>query len=113
MNHALKALFLTLALALCASPAGAQQRKFPENARLGTLQIHVFPQATLDGKVTTLAPGTRIHDKADMLVLPSTVQGPVTVLYRIDTLGQVAEAWILTPEELRRAQEAAARAGSR
>ena len=115
MNHAVKTLFVTLALAFAVgvSPASAQQRKFPDHVRLGTLEILVFPKATLDGRYVTLAPGTRIHDRADMLALPSTVQGPVAVLYRLDTLGQVAEAWILTPEELRRAKEAAARGAGR
>jgi hypothetical protein len=70
---------------------------------VGTLEILVFPQARLDGREVLLAPGTRIFGTGSALAIPSTVKGPVPVRYRLDTLGQVNEAWILTPEELRQA----------
>ncbi len=111
MNQAIKTLLFVLGIALSASPASAEPRKFPEHTRLGTLEIVVFPRAVLDGRDVTLAPGTRIHDRSDMLALPATVKGPVTVRYRIDTLGQVIEAWILTPEEIQKAKADAARGG--
>jgi hypothetical protein len=111
MNQAIKTFLFALAFALSALPASAEPRKFPPNTRLGTLEIVVFPKARLDGKDVTLAPGTRIHDRSDLLALPATVKGPVTVLYRTDSLGQVIEAWILTPEELAKARADAAGAG--
>ena len=111
MNHAIRTLLFAVGLGLCASLASAEPRTFPERTRLGTLEIIVFPKAKLDGKEVVLAPGTRIHSQSDLLAVPSTVRGPVQVLYRLDTLGQVIEAWILTPEELRLAKEAAARSG--
>ncbi len=111
MNQAIKTLLFALGFALCASSASGEPRKFPERTRLGTLEIVVFPQARLDGKDVTLAPGTRIHDRSGLLALPATVKGPVEVRYRLDTLGQVIEAWILTPEELRQAKAAAAGGG--
>jgi hypothetical protein len=109
MNQAIKALLFVIGIALSAAASSAQPRAFPQNTRLGTLEIVVFPRAKLDGKDVTLAPGTRIHDRSNLLALPGTVKGPVDVRYRLDTLGQVIEAWILTPEELRQAREAAAR----
>jgi hypothetical protein len=100
--------WLALAVALIALPAVAlaQARSFKDKdlPLLGTLEVLVFPQARLDGREVLLAPGTRIFNTDSAVAIPSTVKGPVPVRYRLDTLGQVNEAWILTTEELRQAQ---------
>jgi hypothetical protein len=113
MKNPVRALTLTLALALAATAALAQSppRTLPDRARLGTLEIVVFPKALLDGKEITMAPGTRIMGTSGMLATPGSLRGPLPVLYRTDMLGQVNEAWILTPEELRKAQQSAGRQG--
>ena len=113
MKNPIHALALALALALAAASALAQSapRALPERARLGTLEIVVFPRALLDGKEITMAPGTRIMGTSGMLAAPGSLRGPLPVLYRIDMLGQVNEAWVLTPEELRRVQQSAGRQG--
>lgn len=112
MKSAVKA--LTLALILATQPALAQtQRTFPERTRLGTLEITVFPKALLEGREITMAPGARIKDATNTIVTPASLRGPHPVRYRLDLLGQLSEAWILTPDEVRAAREAAAREGSR
>lgn len=108
MKNAAKA--LTLALALASLPALAQTlRSFPERTLPGTLEIRVFPKALLDGREITMAPGARIMDTTNTIVTPASVRGPQPVRYRLDLLGQVAEAWILTPGEARAAREGAKR----
>jgi len=117
MKNPIRALALTFALAASASCAFAQSqagysRTLPDKAKLGTLEIVVFPQARLDGKNVTMAPGARITDTANMLATPGSLRGRLPVLYRVDLLGQVKEAWILTPEEVRKVKAAAAGQGS-
>ena len=111
MKNPVRALALTLVLSLAGASALAQSppRTLPDRARLGTLEIVVFPKALLDGKEITMAPGTRIMGTSNMLAAPGSLRGPLPVLYRVDMLGQVNEAWILTPEELRQAKKSAAR----
>lgn len=112
MKNAAQALILALVLATL--PAFAQtQRTFPERTRLGTLEIRIFPRALLEGREITMAPGARIMDATNTIVTPASLRGPQPVRYRLDLLGQVSEAWILTPDEVRAAREAAAREGSR
>ncbi len=107
MNRIVHTLAVAIGLALASLSVGAQQpRAFPEKTRLGTLEIVVFPQAKLDEKPVMLAPGARIFSDSNMLSTPASVRGPVQVLYRLDPMGQIIEAWILSAEELRRAQEA-------
>lgn len=101
------ALLAASSLWLAAAGAWAQARTFTEPTRLGTLEITVFPQARLDGREVRLAPGVRIRNPANLIVVPSTVQGTVAVRYRTDTMGQVLDAWILTDEELQIAREEA------
>ena len=97
-----------------APPAAAQPRTFADPpTRLGTLEIRVFPQARLDDKDVLLAPGVRIRNESNLLAVPSTIVGTVPVRYRLDLLGQVLDAWILTPEELKIAQEEARQQAAR
>ena len=93
---------LTLAAAfLLASPAAAQvQRSFPQNALRGTIVFGVAPDVALNGLPARLAPGSRIRDALNMLVVPSAVHGgKFLVHYTVDTYGLIKDVWILTLEE--------------
>ncbi len=99
-------------LALGAAPflgaaAWAQPRTFTEPTRLGVLEIKVFPQAQIDGNEVLLAPGARIRNESNLLALPSSIRGAVPVRYRLDPMGQLIDAWILTAEERKIAEEEA------
>lgn len=93
------AALLVSATFLYAGGACAQPRTFSEPTRLGTLEVTVFPQARLDDKEVRLAPGVRIRNESNLVVIPSTIPGKVAVRYRTDPTGQVIDAWILTEEE--------------
>jgi hypothetical protein len=91
-----------LAAAICiAAPAVAQvQRAFPQNALRGALVIGVAPDIQLNGDPARLAPGARIRDGNNMLVVPSALTGGrYLVHYTVDTSGLVKDVWILRPEE--------------
>jgi hypothetical protein len=112
MNRVLLALILA---ASSASPAvmlaqtsinqqlqGQNLRKFPDNAMRGTLQVGAPPQVLLNGKPAELAPGSRIFNEQNMLLLSASIGGnKYLVNYTLDLYGQVKDVWILTPEEAR------------
>ena len=89
---------------LLASTAAAQaQRNFPQNALRGAIVFGTAPEIALNGQPARLAPGSRVRDGNNMLVLPSTVHGgKFLVHYTVDTLGLVKDVWILTPDEAAR-----------
>jgi hypothetical protein len=90
-----------LATACIAVAAQAQtQRAFPQNALRGSLVIGIAPDAVLNGDRVRLAPGARIRNAANLVVVPSEViGGPYLVNYTVDTTGLVKEVWILRPDE--------------
>jgi hypothetical protein len=76
-------------------------RRIPGQAVLGTLNIGVFPQASVNGRTVTLAPGFRLLDRDSRIVVPSTVSGRnQQVAYVTGPVGEVLTAWLLTDGEL-------------
>ena len=90
-----------LAAVCIVAPATAQvQRAFPQNALRGALVVGVAPDILLNGDRARLAPGARIRDDNNMLVVPSALTGGrYLVHYTVDTSGLVKDVWILRPEE--------------
>jgi hypothetical protein len=92
---------LLVAACIAVAPAVAQvQRAFPQSALRGAIVIGVAPEIALNGDAARLAPGARIRDAANMLVVPSALTGGrFLVNYTLDTSGLVKDVWILRPEE--------------
>lgn len=116
--RALRLLGLALALSgttlisaqVCAQSAPAtglgEVRKFPDKSKLGELVIGVFPEATLNGQATRFSASGRLINLSNMIVLPSSVyQQTLIVRYELDTMGNINRAWLLSPAELKIAQE--------
>ncbi len=93
-----------LAMMLATAPALAQQvaRFFPATALRGIVTIGVFPEITLNGQATRLAPGARIRNGDNMLVTPASMVGQRwTVHYTIEpTSGLVLDVWVLRGDEM-------------
>lgn len=87
------------------------QRLLPQNAKRGELvgQQYVFPLVQINNKVMKLAPGGLIFDQNNRTILHGYLPPYADVLYTIDTNGQVARIYILTPRE----QATLDRAGTR
>ncbi len=83
-------------------------RRIPDGVQLGVLKLHVFPGAWLDGQAVTLAPGFRLLDGMNRIVVPASVLGRShSVAYRKGPVGQVLTAWIISTterDEIRRRQ---------
>ena len=75
-------------------------RNFPVGTLRGKMGFGVFPEVELDGRAERLAPGARIRNPQNILVVPASIGGQyLAVNYRRDAAGLVSDVWILTPEE--------------
>jgi len=54
---------------------------------------------SIDGAPAQLAPGAQIRGPTNMIVLPVALPPGSLVKYTLDSLGQVKQVWILTPQE--------------
>ena len=84
------------------APASAQvQRQFPQNALRGAIVVGDFPQITLNGRSAMLAPGSRIRNQDNLIVMAASLTGSrMLVNYTFDIAGGlVRDVWILRPEE--------------
>lgn len=81
--------------------AAAQMRAFPQNTLRGAIVFNADRQLTLNGRATSLTPGSRVRNPQNMIVLPDTLVGAKWLVnYTLDMGGaQVRDVWILTPEE--------------
>lgn len=83
-----------------ANPLDQRSRQFPADARRGILQVAAANVIQMDGKPDRLAPGARIRDAQNRIVLTGALVGQtLRVNYTRETGGQVHEVWILTAEE--------------
>lgn len=91
----------SLLLAVTAAPDAAQaQRLFPANALRGELVVTAPPEATLNRQPVRLAPGARIRDTDNRLVLSGQLVGrKLLVHYTHDLQGNLLDVWLLTPVE--------------
>jgi hypothetical protein len=90
--------FLLFPLLLLAIPALA--RDLPADGLRANLGAIDYPFVQLAGKTVRLAPGARIFDRNNHLVLPNTYSGRAPVLYKLDIRGDVQDIWLLTAEEV-------------
>jgi len=94
------------ALAACLSGATAiahaqfGPRLFPANAQRGTFQVVQPPDVLINDQAERLAPGARIRNINNMLVLSATIVGQrLLVNYVREPGGLIRDVWILTEAE--------------
>jgi hypothetical protein len=92
-----------LGVTLAAPDAFAQQRMIPIplKAKRAAITFNGTPEVLVDGKAARLAPGARITDRNNMLILPGALNGTATAKYTLeDTTGMLMQVWILTEREI-------------
>jgi hypothetical protein len=92
-----------IAAALVAPLVVAAQtaRPFPADTLRGDLQVGVAPDVLLNSQPARLAPGSRILDANNFLVVPGTLVGQrVRVHYTQDRDGLLQDVWVLNNAEL-------------
>ena len=76
-------------------------RQFPKQALRGLMVFGEPPEILLNNTPSRLAPGARIRNENNMLVLSGTLTGTrITVHYTVDNGGQVKDVWLLSAGEL-------------
>ena len=97
----LAAIASALASAVMSTSAFAQlQRNFPATALRGEIVVQQPPQVLLNGRDARLAPGSRIRDENNLLVMSGALaQRRALVHYTLDASGLLFEVWLLTPQE--------------
>ena len=80
---------------------GAQSRAFPQNTLRASIAFGDYPSVLLNGKPTTLTPGSRVRDQQNRIVSAASLTGMKPLVnYTLDMGGQqVRDVWILTPAE--------------
>ncbi len=77
------------------------QRRFPQNALRGKIVFGEPPVITMNGVVTRMGAGYRIHGVNNLIVMSAQLAGSTaTVDYTTDVEGHVIEVWILSPAEI-------------
>jgi hypothetical protein len=90
-----------LAVLALSAAAQAVMRDAPQNVTPGLIAVSATPPViSVDGKPDRFAPGARIHDRNNMLVLTGAVAGQsIYTVYRRDSSGLVHDVWMLNEEE--------------
>ena len=96
------ALAAALAGMLAAGAAQAQFRSIPAEAKRGELRHLNDMIVEIDGKAVRLAPGARIRDPDNLIMLPTAIPAGVLIKYTQDAQGMVNQVWILSPTEAAR-----------
>ncbi len=81
-------------------PWAVAGRTLPRYALLGDLNATNYPYVTIGDRQYHLAPGARIFDQNNRIILPVSMPSRATVLYNLDTNGDLVKMWLLTPDEL-------------
>jgi hypothetical protein len=74
-------------------------RALPQEAKKGVLTPPLAGSARIDGNTLPLAPGLQVRNERNLIVMPGTLQQPVSVRYQTDQVGAVFRVWVLTPQE--------------
>ena len=86
-----------------ATDGQALPRNFPQNALRGKIVFGTPPVITMNGVVTRLAAGYRVHGQNNLLVMTAQLNGSTAAVdYTTDVEGHVYEVWILTANEAAR-----------
>jgi hypothetical protein len=88
-------------LMLCLIGA-VQARDFPASAKTGELKSTDYPFVKIDDKQMRLAPGARVFDLNNRIILPTLLPAGVKILYETESSGLVLTIWLLTAEEAAR-----------
>jgi len=96
-----------LAILLIALPQLAmsqQVRNFPVDSRLGNLTAVSFPVFTINGVQYQMGAGGQIRGTDNLIILPSTANYIGLIRYQLDIMGNLHRIWILTPDEVKAAE---------
>ena len=71
----------------------------PQNAQVGQINGHHYPEVKIGGEIYRLAPGARIYDTFNRIIVPTQLPQSAKVFYQLDPSGLLIQMWLPTPEE--------------
>ncbi|MGH8751326.1 MAG: hypothetical protein ACREUV_06445 [Burkholderiales bacterium] len=75
-------------------------RILPPDGVAGELKDSRYPYVIVSGKQFHLAPGARIFDQNNRIILPGYLPNGADVVYKLDGSGDLINMWLLTPQEI-------------
>jgi hypothetical protein len=100
--------WLLFLAALLVFPSGAwAQRNLPKDAYFATVTAFSYPQVRFDKLELRLAPGGKIYNEHNLIIMPAAMPPRPSVLFRLDSNGDVSSMWILTSAEASRFKKTA------
>ncbi|HKA40009.1 MAG TPA: hypothetical protein VKD25_09575 [Burkholderiales bacterium] len=100
---------LVAALAFAAASQAQLQRFLPNDGHYGELhdqRQQPLPLLQIDKKILRLAPGGRIYDQQNRIIVHGSLPDSAPVLFVRDMNGDIARLWILLPGEIQRLKPA-------
>lgn len=99
-----------LALAAFFATTGHAQifRQLPANGQLGQLtggQQQPYPLVTINDKVARLAPGGRIYDENNRIIVHGSLPPSAAILFVQDLNGDISRIYILRVDEVAQIQQ--------
>ena len=80
--------------------ANAVAREFPPLSKRGTLKLFDRPFVTIGSKTYQLAPGAKIIDQSNRIILPALLPAGAKIVYKLEEqTGLIHELWLLAPGE--------------
>lgn len=96
---------LVIVPVMLAHPVFSQQvRNFPVDSKLGNLTAASFPLFTINGQQMQMGAGGQIRGVDNLIILPTTANYIGLVRYQLDIMGNLHRVWILTPDEVKAAE---------
>ena len=74
-------------------------RILPQNIQVGQLNGHAYPEVRVGSEVYRLAPGARIYDTFNRMIIPTSLPQSGKVFYQLDSSGLLIQMWLPTAEE--------------
>jgi len=78
-----------------AAAAGTDLRKIPDDAIEGIMFRPQGRLVAIDDKLMMLAPGSKIRDLNNRIIMPSAITAPVNVRYTVDQYAHVHLVWLM------------------
>jgi len=98
-----------MSLSLLTASMVEAERQLPHDGKYVKDAQFNYPFVKLGKQVLRLGVGSKIYNEQNLIIMPVAAPGKADILYRVDLNGDIAQIWILTPEESKMAQAAAAK----
>ncbi len=97
-------LLLIVLMAMAQSIFSQQTRTFPVESQLGNLTSVSFPVFVINNQQMQMGPGGQIRGIDNLIILPNAANYVGLIRYQLDFMGNLHRVWILTPDEVKEAE---------